>query len=84
MGHSKISVTIPDELHNEIRALASGENIKLSHLVTEALSEKLKRMKEDAYIQRINKVFEDPDVENEQKRLAELIADHTDMEEMSW
>ncbi len=84
MGHSKISVTIPDELHNEIRVLASGRNIKLSHLVTEALSEKLKRMKEEEFIQEINKAFKDPDVENEQKLLADLIADNIDVEEMPW
>ncbi len=84
MGHSKISVTIPDELHNEIRVLASGRNIKLCHRVTEALSEKLKRMKEEEFIQEINKAFKDPDVENEQKLLADLIADNIDVEEMPW
>jgi metal-responsive CopG/Arc/MetJ family transcriptional regulator len=43
MGHSKISVTIPDEIYNDIDEMASREKVKLSHLVTEALTDKLRK-----------------------------------------
>ena len=51
MGHSKISVTIPDEIYNDINEMVSREKVKLSHLVTEALTDKLRKKKEQAYIQ---------------------------------
>jgi len=42
MGHSKLSVTIPDDVYDQINEFASKEKIKLSHLVAEALVEKLR------------------------------------------
>ena len=84
MGHSKLSVTIPDEIFDEINALASKEKIKLSHLVAEALVEKLRIIREQAYIQQINEVFKDEDVVQEQRRMAEIIADNTNVEELPW
>jgi metal-responsive CopG/Arc/MetJ family transcriptional regulator len=84
MGHTKISVTIPDEIYNDINEMASREKIKLSHLVTEALIDKLRKKREQAYIQQVNKVFEDNEVAEEQQQMAELIADNTDVEELPW
>ena len=84
MGHAKLSVTIPDDIYKEIKILAAKEKIKLSHLVTDALAEKTKRMKEDELIQQINMVFEDPEVAEEQIKMANLIADNTDVEELPW
>ena len=84
MGHSKLSVTIPDEIFDEINALASKEKIKLSHLVAEALVEKLRIIREQAYIQQVNEVFKDEDVVQEQRRMAEIIADNTNVEELPW
>jgi metal-responsive CopG/Arc/MetJ family transcriptional regulator len=84
MGHSKISVTIPDEIYNDINEMASREKIKLSHLVTEALIDKLRKRREQAYIQQVNKAFEDNEVSEEQQQMAELIADNTDVEELPW
>ena len=84
MGHSKISVTIPDEIYNDINEMASREKVKLSHLVTEALTDKLRKKKEQAYIQQVNKAFEDNEVAEEQQQMAELIADNTDIEELPW
>ena len=84
MGHSKLSVTIPDDIYNQINEFASRENIKLSHLVSEALAEKLRMEKEKAYIQQINEVFEDEEVTEEQRRMADIIADNTDVQEMPW
>ena len=84
MGHSKISVTIPDEIYNDINEMASREKVKLSHLVTEALIDKLRKKREQAYIQQVNKVFEDNEVAEEQRQMAELIADNTDVEELPW
>jgi metal-responsive CopG/Arc/MetJ family transcriptional regulator len=56
MGHSKLSVTIPDDIFNQINDIASKEKAKLSHLVTEALVEKLRKKKEQDYIQQVNEV----------------------------
>ena len=84
MGYSKMSVTIPDEMYKEIRELASRKKIKLSHLVADALAEKARKMKEESLVERINKVFGDPEVAEEQHRMAETIADNTDVEELPW
>jgi len=84
MGHSKISVTIPDEIYNDINEMALREKVKLSHLVTEALVDKLRKKKEESYIQEINKAFEDNEIVEEQRQMAELIADNTDVEELPW
>jgi len=84
MGHSKISVTIPDEIYNDINEMASREKVKLSHLVTEALVDKLRRKREEAYIQQVNNAFEDNEIIEEQRQMAELIADNTDVEELPW
>jgi metal-responsive CopG/Arc/MetJ family transcriptional regulator len=84
MGHSKISVTIPDEIYNSINEIASKEKVKLSHLVTEALVDKLREIREEAYIQEVNKAFEDNEIAEEQRQMADLIADNTDVEELPW
>lgn len=84
MGHSKMSVTIPDEMYREIKELALKKKIKLSHLVADALAEKAKKMKEQEFIERINEVFDDPEVAKEQTLMAETIADNTDVEELPW
>jgi metal-responsive CopG/Arc/MetJ family transcriptional regulator len=84
MGHSKISVTIPDEIYNSINEIASKEKVKLSHLVTEALVDKLRKKREEAYIQEVNKAFEDNEIAEEQRQMAEIIADNTDVKELPW
>ena len=84
MGHSKISVTIPNDIYNDINEIAFKENIKLSHLVTEALVDKLRKKREEAYIQQVNNAFEDNEIIEEQRQMAELIADNTDVEELPW
>jgi metal-responsive CopG/Arc/MetJ family transcriptional regulator len=84
MGHSKLSVTIPDEIYDQINEFASKEKIKLSHLVTEALVEKLRMNREQAYIQQVNEVFKDEEVVEEQRRMAEIIADNANVEELPW
>jgi hypothetical protein len=84
MRHSKLSVTIPDTTYQDIKALASDHNVKLSHLVAEALAEKARKMKEEALLRRINNAFQDPEIEKEQTLLAETIAQTTDVEELPW
>lgn len=84
MGYAKMSVTIPDEMYKEIKAFASQKNIKLSHLVTEALAEKAQKLNEEALLEKINTVFKDPEVAAEQRDMAEAIADGTDVEELPW
>lgn len=84
MGYAKLSVTIPDELYDEIKSLAVKKNIKLSHLVADALAEKAKKIKEEEFIQQVNDIFEDPDVAEEQTKMANMIADNTGFEELPW
>ena len=84
MAHSKLSVTIPDEIYDQINEFASKEKIKLSHLVTEALVDKLRMKREQAYIQQVNEVFKDEEVVEEQRRMADIIADNTNVEELPW
>jgi metal-responsive CopG/Arc/MetJ family transcriptional regulator len=84
MGHSKLSVTIPDEIYNDINEMASREKVKMSHLVTEALVDKLRKKREEAYLQQVNVAFEDNEIVEEQRQMAELIADNTDVEELPW
>jgi metal-responsive CopG/Arc/MetJ family transcriptional regulator len=84
MGHSKLSVTIPNEIFDQINEVASKEKIKLSHLVTEALADKLRVIKEQAYIQQVNEIFKDDELAEEQRRMADLIADNTNVEELPW
>ena len=84
MGHAKMSVTVPEEILDEIKKAAASRKTKLSHLVTEALAEKIKRIKEEAFVSEINKVFEDTEIAQEQRRIAEDIATNTDVEELPW
>ena len=84
MGHAKLSVTIPDEVYGDIRKWASNKKIKLSHLVTEALVEKIRKAKEQNYIQQVKDVFKDNEVREEQLSMADVIADSTDLDELPW
>jgi hypothetical protein len=84
MGYSKISATIPDETYQDIKLVASKMNIKISHFVSEALAEKLKKIKADAFVETINEVYGNPDVSREQYLAAESIADTTNVEEVPW
>ena len=84
MGQTKVSVTIPEEILEEIKKEAASRKIKLSHLVTEALMEKIQRLKEAAFVSQINKIFEDPEIAMEQQRMAEDIANNTDLKELPW
>ena len=84
MGYAKVSVTIPQEIYQGIKDFSLKNDVKLSHLVAEALSDKLRRMKEEALINEINRVYDDREVSGEQRLMAETIADNTDVEELPW
>jgi len=84
MGHSKLSVTIPDEIYRDIKVLSSKMNIKLSRFVSEALAEKLKKIKEQEFVLKVNKIFDDPEVAGAQRLMAETIADTVEMDELPW
>jgi post-segregation antitoxin (ccd killing protein) len=84
MGYTKLSVTIPEEMYEEIKDLSLKRKCKISHFVSEAIAEKTKKMKAEALIQQINEVLNDPDVLNEQGVMAKMIADNTDLEELQW
>jgi len=64
--------------------LRNRKKKKLNHMMTETLSEKIIKIKEEAFISRINEVFKDPKVAAEQRKMAEDIADNTKVEELPW
>jgi metal-responsive CopG/Arc/MetJ family transcriptional regulator len=84
MNYKKISITIPNELYEGLKEITYREQSKLSRVVAEAIAEKLARIEEELYLQRINAAFEDKEIAREQKNIAELIADSTDVRELPW
>lgn len=84
MAFAKISATVPAEIYEEITAFAAENNIKLSHLVAEALADKLRTIREKALLDEIDKIYEDPEISEEQRAMAESIADSMDVEELPW
>jgi hypothetical protein len=48
------------------------------------MSDKIKKTKEKAFISQINEVYQDPKVAEEQRAMAEDIADNTDVQELPW
>ena len=84
MGCAKLSVTIPQSLYADAKETSSRRHIKLSHLVTEALTDKLKQIKQERYLQQINAVYKDPEIAAQHREMAEAIASNTDIEELPW
>lgn len=84
MGFSKISVTVPDDILTEAKALAAKKRINLSRFVASALAEKTRGMKEELLLKRINESFSDPEIAQEQRSMAETIAESTEVEELPW
>jgi metal-responsive CopG/Arc/MetJ family transcriptional regulator len=84
MAHSKISVTVPDEILDEVKRMAADRDIKISRLIAEALADKVKKAREESFVTKINKVFKNPKVLKEQISMAEDIAGNTDIEELTW
>ena len=84
MPHVKMSVTVPEDILNEIKKIAAGRKTKVSRLVTEALEDTIRKVKEEDFISRINKVLEDPEVIKEQLKMADDIASTTNIEELPW
>ena len=60
MPTSKITVTVPAPLAAEAGKLCTEKDIKLSHLVSEALADKVRSLKEENYVRRINRIFSLP------------------------
>jgi metal-responsive CopG/Arc/MetJ family transcriptional regulator len=84
MKHQRISVTIPQEVYQELKRIIDRGQHKLSHIVAEAIAEKLRRMEEEVYLEKINAAFKDPEIDEEQKRMADLIAESTDVSDLPW
>jgi predicted transcriptional regulator len=84
MGYAKMSITVPDEVYQELKEIASEKNMKLSHLVSHALAEMTRKMKEDAFVQAVDQIYGDPEVAREQREMAELIAENTRLKELPW
>jgi predicted DNA-binding ribbon-helix-helix protein len=84
MGFAKMSITVPDEVYQELKEIASRKNMKLSHLVSDALVEMTRRMKEDSFVRLLDEIYSEPEVGREQREMAELIAENTSLEELPW
>jgi hypothetical protein len=84
MPHIKMSVTIPEDILNEIKKIAASRETKISHLVTEALGDKIMKVKEEAFVSQINKILKDPEVIKEQLKMADDIANTTNIKELPW
>ena len=84
MPHVKMSVTVPEDILNEIKKIAAVRETKVSRLVTEALKDTIRKVKEEAFVSRVNKILKDPEVIKEQLKMADDIANTTDIEELPW
>jgi hypothetical protein len=84
MRFTKISVTVPDGILSEAKALASKRKMNLSRFVASALVEKTRTMKEELLLKRINAAFSDREIAKEQRSMAEAIAGSTEVEELPW
>ncbi|MCD6298883.1 MAG: hypothetical protein J7M30_17205 [Deltaproteobacteria bacterium] len=84
MPHVKMSVTVPEDILNEIKKIAASRETKISHLVTEALGDTIRKVKEEAFVSQVNKVLEDPEVIKEQLKMADDIANSMNIEELPW
>jgi len=84
MPHLKMSVTVPEDILNEIKKIAGSRGTKVSHMVTEALRDKIMKIKEEAFVSQINKILEDPEVIKDQRKMADDIANTTNIEELPW
>ena len=84
MPHLKLSVTVPEDILNEIKKIAGSRGTKVSHMVTEALRDKITKIKEDAFVSQINKILEDPEVTKDQRKMADDIANTMNIEELPW
>jgi len=84
MPHLKMSVTVPEDILNEIKKIAGSRGTKVSHMVTEALRDKIMKIKEEAFVSQINKILEDPEVLKDQRKMADDIANTMNIEELPW
>lgn len=84
MGTAKISVTIPEDVYGDAMRFISEHNMKLSRLVSDALAEKLRSAREAAYIRDVNAAFSDSEVDAEQHKMAEAIAQSADLTDLPW
>jgi post-segregation antitoxin (ccd killing protein) len=84
MGFSKISVTVPDDILSEAKAIASRRKINLSRFVASVLAEKTRSLKEELLLKRINEAFSDREIAKEQQSMAETIVGSTEVEELPW
>jgi len=84
MRYTKISITIPDEIYKEAKELVTKRQIKFSRLVANVLADEVRKNKEELFVRRINKIFDDPEIAKEQRSMARDIADNTNVEELPW
>jgi metal-responsive CopG/Arc/MetJ family transcriptional regulator len=84
MGYAKISITIPEEIFKEVKEIVKQRKIKLSHLISNNLADEVRKFKEEEFVRRINEMFKDPEIAQEQRHMANDIDDNMDVEELPW
>ena len=84
MRYTKISITIPDEIYKEVKELVTKRQIKFSRLVANVLADEVRKNKEELFVRRINKIFDDPEIAKERRSMTRDIADNTNVEELPW
>ncbi len=84
MEYSEIRVAVPHEIYNDIKLILSEKQISLNCLIVEAIADKLRKIKEEAFVRQVNEAFDDPDVAEEQRLMAESVANSMNIEELPW
>ena len=84
MNTARLSITVPQEIYQEMKIFTSQSKIRMSRLIIEAVSEKLGKIRQEEFVRKVNQAFSDPDTADEQHLTTELIAQNTDLKELLW
>jgi len=84
MGYHRLSVTVPDDVFQQLKAFASARKMKVSHIVAEAIAEKNRRLREESFVEAVNEAFGEATVREDQAAMAEAVATHTAVDELPW
>ena len=84
MNTARLSITVPQEIYQEMKTFTSQSKIRMSRLIIEAVSEKLGKIRQEEFVRKVNQAFSNSDIAEEQHLTAELIAQNTDLKELLW
>ena len=79
MGYQRVSITVPDEIFKEAKEAAAQRRVKLSRFISEALADKVRKSKEEAFIQLAGGRGSAFSID-----VWRYIADSTNVEELPW